>query len=200
MASENEPISSYRNVLGQKLRTFCEFKGSVRTVAEALQITPQQLQKYVRGAQKPGSDILAGLQRQGCNIDWLLDDQKPLSSFSKFQAPALEEFSSHLEANECPPTMGSDHESLDWIGIEGVIGRKLEDIAYKFDATPQEVAVWRSGGAPRLNQMGKILDLVVTAAIGARAYAKMLSEIEAPTAHPDAVPAAGTSNQASKAA
>lgn len=96
--------------------------------------------------------------------------------------------------------MPSSQDPFDWNGIEGVLGRKLEDIAYKFEATPAEVATWKAGKEPRLNQLAKLLDLVVTAAIGARAYARMLSEIEAPSTSPAALPAGGTTVSSSQAA
>lgn len=186
MASENSPVDELFSP--SKLREFGSARfGTMKAFADALGMKPPALQGYLNGSRTPGRSVIGKLHRLGFDIGSLIDSPS-------------DESPNHWEASEVPPPMSTGQEPFDWIGIEGVVGRKLEDIAYKFDATPAEVATWKAGQEPRLNQLAKLLDLVVTAAIGARAYAKMLSEIEAPTAHPDAVPAAGTSNQASKAA
>lgn len=184
-------MSSHDTAFAERLRSAVTRRGwTQRKTAEAAGLTVTALQNYLAGRYPQPTQAKNLAQALDIPLAWLLDgvggeNQQGL----------------HVDANrsQAGPQL-PEAEPLDWIGIEGVIGRKLEDIAYKFEATPEEVAIWRAGGEPRLNQMAKILDLVVTAAIGARAYAKMLSEIEAPTAHPDAVPAAGTSNQASKVA
>lgn len=164
MASENEPKSSAPSVLSQKLRTFCESKGSVRNVAEVLQITPQQLQKYVRGAQKPGADILAGLQRQGCNIDWLLDDEKPLGSFPKLQSP----LSNAASGTDLPPSTPVDFEAAEF-----VLGRSLERAAPQFGATAEEVKSWRSGVEPPLDKLVRLTNLILFVATDGRLSIKV---------------------------
>lgn len=176
---------------GPGVRSFgVERYGTLKSFAEALGMTPQNLNGYLNGERRPGRIFIRRLSSLGFDISTILhpDTHSALPD------------SSAWEAREEPLLPPSSSEPLDWVGIEGVIGRKLEDIAHKVDATPAEVATWKAGAEPRLNQMAKLLDLVVTAAIGARAYAKMLSEIEAPTAHPAALPAGGATIQSSQAA
>lgn len=171
--------------------------GTLKSFAKALGMTPQNLNGYLSGERSPGRIFISRLSGIGFDITQILHPDTRDAVPSNDAWEACEAPIGHTgEAS----TNGSPTEPFDWVGIEGVIGRKLEDIAYKFEATPAEVATWKEGKEPRLNQLAKLLDLVVTAAIGARAYAKILSEIEAPSTHPEAIPAAGNSDQVTKAA
>lgn len=188
MASENEPISSGATLLGMKLRTFCEQNGSVRSVANALQITPQQLQKYVRGAQKPGSDILAGLKRQGCDINWLIDDSEPIGSALPAAAPpAGGTASSSAEA------------AIDFAAVELVLGRSLEKAAVNFGATAEEVQAWKAGAEPPLEKLARLTNLILFVATDGRLQIQippsMLPDSSATDLSSDH-PAAGRQSQA----
>lgn len=152
MSSENEPISSCKAVLGKKLRLFCEGKSSVKDVAEALKIKPQQLQKYVRGEQRPGSEVLAGLKRLGCDVGWLVDDEEPIGFSARPTVASL--------ANNDPVT------PLAFPAAQALLGLPLETYAPQLEATPHQVNAWAEGIAfPTIQQLALLFNLVVVAGV-----------------------------------
>ncbi len=59
----------------QKLRAFGDSKlGSVKALAEALDMKPASLQSYLSGESKPGFNIIQKLYILGCDITWLIND------------------------------------------------------------------------------------------------------------------------------
>ncbi len=59
----------------QKLRAFGEGKfGSIKAFAEALEMKPPSIQKYLAGESMPGFFILQRLVKYGCDVNWLLSD------------------------------------------------------------------------------------------------------------------------------
>lgn len=63
--------------IGDKLRDFGEGKfRSIKEFAEALEMSPPNLQQYLRGDREPGSPLLQKLFELGCDINWLLSDKK----------------------------------------------------------------------------------------------------------------------------
>lgn len=152
MSSEKEPKGSVQTVLGKKLKLFCDGAGGVKQIAEALGIKPQQLQKYVRGAQKPGSDVLAGLKSQGCNISWLVDDQEPIG----FQQKSL-----------ITPQSARKAGSFSRLAVgtaQRILRLPIEEISAQIDASPEEMQWWAEGSAaPSLRQLSQLFNMVVIA-------------------------------------
>lgn len=63
--------------IGEKLRDFGISRfGSIKEFAEALDMSPPNLQQYLRGDREPGSPILQKLSELGCDLNWLLSDKK----------------------------------------------------------------------------------------------------------------------------
>lgn len=62
-------------LLGEKIRYFGDQKfGSIKKYAEALDMKPPSLQKYLNGDREPGTGILKKLLNLGCDINWLLEE------------------------------------------------------------------------------------------------------------------------------
>jgi transcriptional regulator with XRE-family HTH domain len=59
-----------------KLRSFGESKfGSIRAFAEAMEMKPPSIQKYLSGESMPGFFIMQRLAKHGCDINWLVDEE-----------------------------------------------------------------------------------------------------------------------------
>lgn len=72
--------------LGERLRFFAHKKyGSLKKLAEAMEITPQQLQQYISAKREPGSKILVKLLRLGCDLNWLLGGKESLESYKIYK-------------------------------------------------------------------------------------------------------------------
>lgn len=68
--------------IGERIRTFAKRKyGTLKALAEAMEISPQQLQQYISGNREPGSRILIKFLRLGCDINWLLGGSESLESY-----------------------------------------------------------------------------------------------------------------------
>ena len=68
--------------IGGRIRIFAKRKyGTLKKLASAMEISPQQLQQYITGKREPGSRILIKLLRLGCDINWLLSGTESLESF-----------------------------------------------------------------------------------------------------------------------
>lgn len=68
--------------IGERIRIFAKRKyGTLKNLAEAMEISPQQLQQYISGKREPGSKILAKLLRLGCDINWLLGGSESMESY-----------------------------------------------------------------------------------------------------------------------
>lgn len=68
--------------IGERIRMFARRKyGKLKTMAEAMKISPQQLQQYVSGNREPGARILVKFLRLGCDINWLLGGSESLESY-----------------------------------------------------------------------------------------------------------------------
>jgi transcriptional regulator with XRE-family HTH domain len=149
MSSEKEPMGSVQTVLGKKLKLFCDGAGGVKQIAEAIGIKPQQLQKYVRGAQKPGSDVLAGLKSQGCNISWLVDDQEPIG----FQHESL------ITSQSARKTGAFSRLAVG--AAQRILRLPIEEISAQIDSSPEEMMRWASGKAePSFQQLAQLFNMV----------------------------------------
>jgi len=68
--------------IGGRVRHFAKHKyGTLKKLAEAMGISPQQLHQYISGKREPGSRILVKLLNLGCDINWLLSGSESLESF-----------------------------------------------------------------------------------------------------------------------
>lgn len=67
--------------IGERIKTFAKKKyGKMTRLANAMEITPQQLHQYTSGNREPGSKILIKLLNLGCDLNWLLGGvEKPES-------------------------------------------------------------------------------------------------------------------------
>lgn len=72
--------------IGHRIRTFAKRKyGTLKRLAEGMQISPQQLQQYISGKREPGSRILLKLLRLGCDINWLLGGSESPESYKIYK-------------------------------------------------------------------------------------------------------------------
>ncbi len=61
---------------GERIRKFGVFAFSeIKIFAEAMDMKPPNLQKYMRGEREPGLGILQKLQGLGCSIDWVISGE-----------------------------------------------------------------------------------------------------------------------------
>ncbi|MBN1301075.1 MAG: helix-turn-helix transcriptional regulator [Melioribacteraceae bacterium] len=68
--------------IGNRIRIFAKRKYStLKKLAEAMDISPQQLQQYISGNREPGSRILIKFMRLGCDINWLLGGSESIESY-----------------------------------------------------------------------------------------------------------------------
>lgn len=72
--------------IGHRIRTFAKRKyGTLKRLAEGMEISPQQLQQYISGKREPGSRILLKLLRLGCDINWLLGGSETPESYKIYK-------------------------------------------------------------------------------------------------------------------
>ncbi len=68
--------------IGGRIRLFAKRKyGTLKKLAGAMDISPQQLHQYISGKREPGSRILLKLLKLGCDINWLLSGSESIESF-----------------------------------------------------------------------------------------------------------------------
>ncbi len=68
--------------IGGRIRLFAKRKyGTLKKLAETMNISPQQLHQYISGKREPGSRILMKLLKLGCDINWLLSGSESMESF-----------------------------------------------------------------------------------------------------------------------
>ena len=72
--------------MGQRIRIFAKRKyTTLKNLADAMEISPQQLQQYISGNREPGSRILIRFLRLGCDVNWLLGGAESLESYRIYQ-------------------------------------------------------------------------------------------------------------------
>jgi len=72
--------------IGERIRIFAKRKfGTLKGLADAMDISPQQLQQYISGKREPGSKALIKLLRLGCDINWLLGGREKAESFRLYK-------------------------------------------------------------------------------------------------------------------
>ncbi len=74
--------SEFQKILGERIKYFAKQKFStLKELAFALGISPQQLHQYTSGKREPGCKILSKLLEIGCDINWLLAGTKISESY-----------------------------------------------------------------------------------------------------------------------
>ena len=72
--------------IGERMRWFAKQKfGTLKKLADAMRISPQQLQQYISGKREPGSKVLIRLLRLGCDVNWLLGGRESIESYKIFK-------------------------------------------------------------------------------------------------------------------
>lgn len=68
--------------IGERIRIFAKRKyNTLKGLANALDISPQQLQQYITNHREPGSKILIKFMKIGCDINWLLGGSESIESY-----------------------------------------------------------------------------------------------------------------------
>lgn len=71
-----------KNGIGERIRVFAKRKyNTLKGLANALEISPQQLQQYITNNREPGSKILIKFMKVGCDINWLLGSTESIESY-----------------------------------------------------------------------------------------------------------------------
>jgi transcriptional regulator with XRE-family HTH domain len=71
-----------KNGIGERIRVFAKRKyNTLKGLANALGISPQQLQQYITNNREPGSKILIKFMKVGCDINWLLGSSESIESY-----------------------------------------------------------------------------------------------------------------------
>ena len=72
--------------IGERIRIFAKRKyNTLKALANALDISPQQLQQYITNHREPGSKILIKFMKIGCDINWLLGGSESIESYRIFK-------------------------------------------------------------------------------------------------------------------
>jgi len=75
-----------KNGIGERIRIFAKRKyNTLKSLADALNISPQQLQQYITNNREPGSKILIKFMKAGCDINWLLGGSESIESYRIFK-------------------------------------------------------------------------------------------------------------------
>jgi transcriptional regulator with XRE-family HTH domain len=71
-----------KNGIGERIRIFAKRKyNTLKSLSDALNISPQQLQQYISKNREPGSKILIKFMKLGCDINWLLGGSESIESY-----------------------------------------------------------------------------------------------------------------------
>jgi transcriptional regulator with XRE-family HTH domain len=61
------------DTIGSRLKAYAKARcGSIKRLAEELEVRPDNLQKYASDRHEPGAKLLLALARHGCNVHWLI--------------------------------------------------------------------------------------------------------------------------------
>lgn len=83
----NKSIVSENNTIGKRLRQFAKDKyGTVRKLAELLEMSEENLSQYTRDKSKPGANMLLKLNELGCDLSWLLTGKYATTPKEMFDA------------------------------------------------------------------------------------------------------------------
>jgi len=68
--------------IGTRIRIFAKRKyGTLKSLSDFMEISPQQLQQYVSGKREPGAKILLKLMKAGCDINWILGGEEKTEDY-----------------------------------------------------------------------------------------------------------------------
>ncbi|HPN38564.1 MAG TPA: helix-turn-helix transcriptional regulator [Melioribacteraceae bacterium] len=74
--------AEFQKILGERIKIFAKQRyNTLKELATALDISPQQLNQYTTGKREPGCKILSKLLDLGCDINWLLSGNKISESY-----------------------------------------------------------------------------------------------------------------------
>ncbi len=74
--------TEFQKILGERIKIFAKQRyNTLKELASALDISPQQLNQYTTGKREPGCKILNKLLDIGCDINWLLSGSKISESY-----------------------------------------------------------------------------------------------------------------------
>jgi len=66
-------------MFGEKIKVFAKRKfGSLNDLATAMEVNANQMSAYTTERSKPSYEIMLKLFQQGCDIHWLLDDNRDI--------------------------------------------------------------------------------------------------------------------------
>jgi len=88
-----------KNGIGERIRIFAKRKyNTLKSLSEALNISPQQLQQYITNNRDPGAKILIKFMKAGCDINWLLGGSESVESYRIFKLESeVRELNSKLQ-------------------------------------------------------------------------------------------------------
>ena len=143
-------------MFGDKLKAFAQKKyGADKHLAAALGMSPQQLAAYTAEKRKPGFEILQKLAGIGCDISWILDDNK-----------TIDELNDSLTFAKSEPEING---ILDLAGAIELSNTPAARMAQLIGVTPATLAAWQNGtAAPTPDQLAALFNQVVALALSAR--------------------------------
>ena len=69
-------------MFGEKIKAFAKKKfGSLTNLCEKIEMSTQQMWAYTSENSKPSYDVLVKLYQIGCDLNWLVDENKPINEF-----------------------------------------------------------------------------------------------------------------------
>lgn len=81
----NKIIVPQNETIGERLRQFAKDKfGTIRKLAELLEMSEENLSQYTRDKSKPGANILLKLNELGCDLNWLITGKEGNSAKEMF--------------------------------------------------------------------------------------------------------------------
>lgn len=143
-------------MFGDKLKAFAQKKyGADKHLAAALGMSPQQLAAYTAEKRKPGFEILQKLAWLGCNIPWILDDDKTID-----------------ELNNSFAIVKGESENNGFIDIPGALelsNTPASRLAQLLSVPAATLTAWQSGTEkPTTEQLANLFNLVVALGLSAR--------------------------------
>lgn len=143
-------------MFGDKIKAFSQKKyGTDKLLASALGMSPQQLAAYTAEKRKPGFEILQKLADLGCDIAWLLDNNKTID-----------------ELNNSFVIVKGESENKAILDIPGALelsNTPASRLAQLVGVSPATLDSWRQGTAsPTVEELSRLFNQVVALALSAR--------------------------------
>lgn len=156
-------------MFGDKLKVFAQKKyGADKHLATALGMSPQQLAAYTAEKRKPGFEILQKLADLGCDISWVLDDNKNADELNN----------SFIFVK----TKSENNGILDILGALELSNTPAGRLAQLVGVSPATLDSWQQGTAtPTVEELSRLFNQVVALALSSR-HAATTPEAENPPA------------------